>query len=379
MSKILNRNLELFVLLAALMPPVAALAQTRQRTVSEEANNTSPRERMLVPFMEGTDVFLTSPTDTIFEARIAPHLIIKQTFGDVLDLPAQRARVEGGREAKQFGWVISGTPAVRLRMLRGVSDPVRTPSYMPRVNLQLLYATGLSQKIQEHATGGRRGATSEIGIYEFHAIVGHHSNGQDGCLFSTQKRVYNAEDCTPALAPDAETAQRIINRHDGSFSTNYVRAGLNYRGTRVDPTTLVDDQDWTVGLELEQNFHMDPNVYPLYGRTRLTASAGFAGRPSRRSGGHWWDREHWWTCDARREVKGSLKYIYGHPDTVWPVALTAEAACFPSTEGGWGFFVRYYAGQDYYNLGFLDNIHRWQAGATFAQDGFFRFRRTPAN
>jgi hypothetical protein len=377
MNNIISRRLIVFALGALLMQPAVVLSQTRQRTVTEEANSETPRERMLVPFMEGTDVFLTSPTDTIFEARIAPHLIVKQTFGDVLDLPSQQARVAGGREAKHFGWIISGTPAIRLRELRQVSDPVRTPSYMPRVNMQLLYATGLRGKLDEHRGDAAKGSAPEIGVYEFHGIVGHHSNGQDGCLYTTQTRIGNAEDCTPPLAPDAARAQQIINRHDGSFSTNYVRAGLNYRRTRVDSSTLVDDQDWTVGIELEQNFSMDPNVFPLYGRTRLTASAGFAGRPSAKSD-HWWDREHWWTCDARREIKGSLKYINGNPSTVWPVALTAEADCFPSTEGGWGFFVRYYAGQDYYNLGFLDNIHRWQAGATFTQDGFFRFRRTPA-
>src|SRR5262249_17430829 len=127
----------------------------------------------------------------------------------------------------------------------------------------------------------------------------------------------------------------------------------------------------------EQNFAMDPNVYPLYGRTRITTGAAFAGRPSQRTD-HWWDQDHWWTCNARREIKGSVKFIAGHPDTVWPAVLTAEAACFPSSEGGWGIFARYYVGQDYYNLGFLDNIHRWQVGATFSQDGFFRFRRRPA-
>jgi len=250
---------------------------------------------------------------------------------------------------------------------------------MPRVNVQMLIARGVGEKIQEKMGFAREEPAPEIGVYEFHGIVGHHSNGQDGCFFTSQTRpIASVDTCNPPLAPDAATAQTLINRHDGSFSTNYVRAGFNYRRTRVhaDPDgPFVDDQDWTVGLELEQNFAMDPNVFPLYGRTRLTASAGFAGRPSGQSD-HWWDKEHWWTCDARREIKGSAKFIAGHPGTVNPFVLIGEAACFPSTEGGWGFFVRYYSGQDYYNLGMLDNINRWQAGATFTQDGFFRFRGT---
>src|SRR5258706_8758288 len=352
-------------------------AQAPQRSVREESTDQAPRERVLVHCMEGTDIFLTSHTDTIFEARIAPHLILRQTFGDVLDLPTQRSRVANAENVRRFGWVLSATPAVRLRMLRQVSDPVRTPSYMPRVNLQVLYARGMAGKLRENMGLVPRGTASAIGVYEYHAILGHHSNGQDGCFFKGQTRVSDAEDCTPPLTPDAEAARNLINRHDGSFSTNYVRLGFNYRGTRVDSATLVDDRDWTVGMEIEQHFHMDPNVFPRYGRTRVIGSVGVASRPNGMSD-HWWDQAHWWTCDARREAKGSITYIAGHPDTVWPVAVTGELACFPSTEGGWGIFVRYYAGQDYYNLGFLDNITRWQVGATFNQDGFFRFRRTPS-
>jgi hypothetical protein len=53
----------------------------------------------------------------------------------------------------------------------------------------------------------------------------------------------------------------------------------------------------------------------------------------------------------------------------------ARAACYPTRQGGWGIFVRYYGGQDYYNLGLLDNIQRVHVGATFNQSGFFRFRQ----
>src|SRR5206468_6375177 len=217
-------------------------------------------------------------------------------------------RVAGGEDVRRAGWVLSRKPAVRMRMLRGVSDPVRTPSYMPRVNLQVLYTRGMAGKLRENMGLSPRGSSSSLGIYEYHAVLGHHSNGQDGCFYTGQNRDA-AGDCmlpVSGLPPSPTVAQirDAINRHDGSFSTNYVRVGLNYRGTRVDSTTLVDDRDWTVELEIEQHFHMDPNVFPLYGRTRVIGSVGLAGRPSGMSE-HWWDREHWWTCDARREVKGS--------------------------------------------------------------------------
>jgi hypothetical protein len=52
-----------------------------------------------------------------------------------------------------------------------------------------------------------------------------------------------------------------------------------------------------------------------------------------------------------------------------------QFSCFPWENGGWGFFVRFYSGQDYYNIGFLERINRLHFGATFNQSGFFRFRK----
>jgi hypothetical protein len=63
------------------------------------------------------------------------------------------------------------------------------------------------------------------------------------------------------------------------------------------------------------------------------------------------------------------------PELDWSGNL--QVSCFPWLNGGWGFFARWYAGQDYYNVGFLDDINRLQVGLTFNQADFFRFRRRP--
>jgi hypothetical protein len=63
-------------------------------------------------------------------------------------------------------------------------------------------------------------------------------------------------------------------------------------------------------------------------------------------------------------------------DGVQRVSGTVQTSCFPATNGGWGFFARFYTGQDYYNVGFLTNIKKFHAGMTFNQSGFFRFRRS---
>ena len=77
----------------------------------------------------------------LLEADLFPHLVASQNFSSTLDVVEQSRR--GLKRFKEFSYSISGTPAVRIRMLRDVSAPVRTPSYMPRVNAQFLWTRGL--------------------------------------------------------------------------------------------------------------------------------------------------------------------------------------------------------------------------------------------
>src|SRR5215213_11406456 len=82
---------------------------------------------------DGTYVFQHAPhSDLVFEAQIAPRIIILDSIGratrDVL--------VEG--KPSVWGYQVSATPMVRLRMFDETSNPVRTPSYMPKGNLQIV-------------------------------------------------------------------------------------------------------------------------------------------------------------------------------------------------------------------------------------------------
>jgi acid phosphatase len=327
------------------------------------ATNAGP----LIPFLEGTDVFFSLKQDTVFEADIMPHLVAVQNFTDVIDLQKQQDRQDRQEKAstqdassrkgiKQIAYSISGTPAVRIRMMQSVSNPVRTPSYMPRGNFQLLWARVPASKSVPDLLAALA-SNNRVALWEAHAIVGHHSNGQDGCLYTDEER--SGEDC-PSVRPIGD--KRIINKKDGSFSTNYVRVGFNYSRNHLD-STLWANREKRVKVEVEQHFHTDKNIVDLYGRTRVKAEGAVA-------------RRGFVVCPKRAEILGRVEYIHGHPDSVWPVAVTAQASCFPTMNGGWGFFARYYGGQDYYNLGFLDNIQRFQIGATFNQSGFFRFKRS---
>ena len=280
--------------------------------------------------------------------------------------------------------VFSGTPAVRIRMLRDRSAPVRTPSYMPRGNFQFLWVRGLKDGIPPADRGKPRGLSQliqelrrvpRISIWEFHVIGGHHSNGQDGCLSTEQHLVPPppAEDgeCTPpGVVPTAET----MNRIDGSFASQFFfRFGGNYSKhwmRDVSPLTASEPPQAyrEARLSAEYEWHpralVDDQMRDIYGRHRANLGSAYATR------GVTW-------CERRFEVSGGLTWNPGVVESELQWSGHVQASCFPWLNGGWGVFARWYAGQDYYNVGFLDDINRLQVGLTFNQADFFRFRRRP--
>jgi hypothetical protein len=325
----------------------------------------------IIPFLEGTEVFTPLRKDVVFEADIFPHLVAFQNFADVIDLDKQDE--EG---VQTMGVVISGTPAVRLRMFEERSRPVRTPSYMPRGNFQFIWAGNVREVVQVARTAAATAAVKApafrlwVPLFEAHAIIGHHSNGQNGCTFDDEVLIESAIDeaneCVlkPTAVPGADPADRPINTMDGSFSTNYIRTGVNFRRNRLDDT-LRADLEW--GFRVDFEYHprpwVDDDIEDIYGRTRSEVAGSFAAREIP-------------VCGKRLDLAGSLKFIAGRPDDVSPRVYLAQASCFPFRKGGWGFFIRYYHGEDYYNQGFRADIERLHVGATFNQTGFFRFRRS---
>jgi hypothetical protein len=341
--------------------PTGGAAPAQASADAETLTNAGP----LIPFLEGTDVFFAAGKDTVFEADILPHLVVVQNYSGVLDIERQRALNLQGR-ARRFAWSVSGTTGVRLRMFDQVSRPVRTPSYMPRGNVQFIWVRNVSAFADafDRAVNPARAAEvvssagpTQVSVWEGHVIAGHHSNGQDGCFYEDQTRT--GEQC---LTVGSIPAERRVNKRDGSFSTNFVRAGVNYRRNHLEDYWTRREWGGRLDVEYHPEAWMDEEIVNLYGRLRVDLTATTA------------VRDRGW-CRKRLELSGGAKYIHGHPESVWPLAVTAQATCFPTQQGGWGFFARYYGGQDYYNLGLLENIQRLHVGATFNQSAFFRFRR----
>lgn len=313
------------VLLA--MGPSAALAQSEPAATDR-----------VHPFLDNIDVFFAP--DVKYEAHLQPNLTILDSLTSLL------RSGESGR-----AYVLTGTPGIRLRMFPSVSSPVRTPSYMPKGTFQYFVVPTPT--------------SAERDIWEFHFTAGHHSNGQDGCLYINEGR--RGEKCplrSGPLGPILEPSP--INRRDGSFSTNYLRGGMNYRHSALRGESV---SELTAGAELE--FHpkafISDRIADLYGRTRPKISGSVARkRPNAPV----------WTCPSRLEGKVDLTYVIGIPDQIpfgdkmSQLIVSAQTSCFPFKTRQWGFFARYYRGQDYYNLGFADMLNAIQVGLTFSEDGF---------
>ena len=138
-----------------------------------------------------------------------------------------------------------------------------------------------------------------VGIWSPQLTIGHHSNGQDGCLFETD--VLDGDECVGV--PDLSR----INRKDGSFSTNFVRLGGRYRrewlttinAGRVDEEHL-GTSNLTLGIDIDLHVKTDDRIEPFYGQRRVRGMVGYA-------------RQH--RCVLRYTLGGEGSTAEGSPET----------------------------------------------------------------
>jgi hypothetical protein len=225
-----------------------------------------------------------------FEANIAPHFVV-------------------GRTAWPFAVVL--TPKILLRMFRERSEPVKTPSYMPRLSIFVWFTQTLTGEPQLYTS----------------LTLSHHSNGQTESFFE--------EDGS--------------NNHDtGDFSTNFVEASLYVTGHTQrmfgwSALSLEWHPDINRSVELPGRYglfrlHLSSAVLselPLHGAlsARLSAILDGLQRSSRHA--------------AVRVLER------------FPFALRF-AFLVPGID--LGFYVSYYFGHDYYNIWFDRLINVIQVG-----------------
>jgi hypothetical protein len=265
-----------------------------------------------------------SPAGLIFEAQVAPNLFFPQLhFGDFY----------GARSETVISLVL--TPLIRLRMLNEQSSPVIPPSFMPKMTLQFLHERRLKEEGEFHRA-------IQVGL---HLILGHHSNGQSGCLFGNQTG--KDPDCTPAAG------QLPINEASGSFSTNYFRTELHARYIFKADSDF--ESGWMVdgAVALEANSKGGPggieeDQLHIYGKGHVGGEVSL--------------QRLWSGHRARATITTSVPY--GEAPSQRPT-VSVEAAAMPAWAGGFGLFARHVSGQDYYNILFFERVNIWLIGIMF--------------
>lgn len=311
---------------------------------------------------DGTYVFQHVPnSDLVFEGQIAPRIIIVDSIGRA----TRRVLLED--KAPVWGYQLSTTPMVRLRMFSETSNPVRTPSYMPKGTFQLARFRNLSESTDPDSDEFN---TGPVEMWFIDTIpFGHHSNGQNGCLFTSQRRDEMGE-----CVESATGSPKIVNKENGSFSTNYIEAMAYYGRLYLDSegagaSEFATRWEWRTGAGFQLNPEgylggsIKPELAELYGTTRVLFGAMTARRDA-------------WRC-GRVGAEARFQYIIDPPPGLPSLITEAEGACFPRGWGGSGLFVGVYSGQDYYNLGFAEKITRLQFGVTLQRDQFLSFRISP--
>lgn len=225
-----------------------------------------------------------------FEANIAPHFVVTQP-------------------AWPFAVVL--TPKILLRMFRERSEPVKTPSYMPRLSLFVWFTQTLTGEPQLYTS----------------LTLSHHSNGQTGSFF---------ED-------DGSN-----NHATGDFSTNFVEASVYVTGH----TQRVFG--WSaLSLEWHPDINQSVELPGRYGLVRLHLSSAVLselplhGALSARLSAILDDLQ----LSSRHGVVRALERF--------PFSLRF-AFLVPGVE--LGFYVAYYFGHDYYNIWFDRVINVIQVG-----------------
>lgn len=330
--------------------------------------------------------------------HLAVEVEFNETFFPYQNPPSAGDRHFGGLVAK-----VGITPMYRVRIWKARSAPVRVPSFMPKGSIQLDYYSRRERGLQWGQTRDKTGAVRAKPIV-IHTLtltpLGHHSNGQDGCLFADAQDVAFPTDACPSIP--AEDAIRI-NRFDGSFSTNYAEVSYFRRQLSLSPGNADYDVDasirglwdkerraahsWFVGATVQFNYPIDvaggaleQPARSIYGMNRLRIMAGYekhwreAPAPRsrlRRLAQNAFKARIWGELSSKsRDVAGCVAATVRSPSPVcapkfsWGVDLTISLF---NKADGLGLYTRFLQAQDYYNLSFFQRKdNRFQTGLSFS-------------
>lgn len=308
----------------------------------------SERAMAAANFSRTSRFFVTSPPargTVIFEADVNP------------DIPVAGFKAHHG--GRPFWYLLNFAPQLRLRMYKTDSSPVRSPSYMPRIDLYTMARMG-----------SWAGRTAWGGLQ---LTVGHHSNGQDGCTFTSQDGNFDLSDGRRiGDCVEVPGRERELNHLNGSFGLNYFRIALPLYLYETDTTRHPRAAHFLRPSVDLGTFSEDLDTAPIYPRRRVALEYRY---------------EHLVDFDFPLTFgRGSREHIWG----IWLEGVrrfgVEDDAFFPggwsgqqfSLEGevsiaerasGLGIFIGGYIGRDYYNITFDEEIAVVRGGVFWRHAG----------
>ncbi|MBL0741970.1 hypothetical protein [Chryseolinea lacunae] len=233
-------------------------------------------------------------------------------------------------------WALVLNPQVQIRMLDRKSMPIRNPSYKVYVtyyhDIKFWQTSFLKKLFYRNAL--------------WYASVAHHSNGQDGSFYS----------------PDTT---RNVNLENGNFATNFLEIGVSSYHLEKLGKNNFSIREIKAWLEWHPPGWSINEMNDNYGYYRLYAKAGFIGPMRKRKD----DAVNRWLQQSSLELKAG--WIMGQMNGASPLDMSHRLVIditykyYPKWFDEVAFFMRFYRGQDYYNIYYLNGeLTQLSAGIT---------------
>jgi hypothetical protein len=251
------------------------------------------------------------------------------------------------------------TPRNIFRVMNDFSGPLRSPSFMPRFDIQYIWSFA--------SDPSRFQGTPVVGVTITHA---HHSNGGSNCLFVEEGPI---EDSAEPFGyrcefPPGSRLDAVTVNSRGSFSTNFwrIQPSFAYLWLRPGPQRVGKLLAASPFLELHP-LGME-FLYLFGGKTESNQRAVYG--PSR--AGIRLEGEHELSIFGRpgrvalnAEITRILDDRRNQYNPDWARTVVDAAASYMVDSGtlqGWGVVARFYDGQDYYNLDMVRDVRRFDVG-----------------
>ncbi len=220
-------------------------------------------------------------------------------------------------------WAVMINPQVQLRMLNEKSLPIRNPSYR-------VYATFFQElKFWKKSFLGKLFYDNAL----WYGSYAHHSNGQSGAFF--------VSDTT-----------REVNFNDGNFSTDFLEFGVyTYRAKSISKNYF-SIRGIKASLEYYPRPWYSEGLKDRYGSYRVFTHVGIVG-PQRNL-----QRPRLMQWLQRSSLEMKVGWIFGRMNGAAPLEASNRLIVdvyykyYPAWFDEIAFFVRFYSGQDYYNIYF---------------------------